>query len=73
MNAKTVDIMLTGSVWQVAATDTAPALSDYSESCLAAKIFELRPECDVVAVLDGAGRVTRTINRNHAHGVAQDA
>ena len=65
MNAKTtVDIMLTGNMWQIAATDTAPALSDYSESALAAKVFELRPECDVVSVLDGAGRLVRTIHRN---------
>ena len=65
MNAKTtVDIMLTGNMWQIAATDTAPAFSDYSESALAAKVFELRPECDVVSVLDGAGRLVRTIHRN---------
>ena len=67
MKAKTIDIMLTDSMWwESTATDSAPALSDYSESALAAKIFQTRPECDVVAVMDGAGRVTRTIHRNAA-------
>ena len=70
MNGKTIDIMLTGSVWHANATATsttnADELSDYSESALAAKVFQARPDCDVVAVLDGAGRLIRTIHRNTA-------
>ena len=65
--SKTIDIMMTDNMWwESTATESAPALSDHSELALAAKIFQARPECDVVAVMDGAGRVTRTIHRNHA-------
>ena len=65
--SKTIDIMRTGNVWwQSTATDTAPALSDHSDSMLAERIFQAHPDCNVVAVLDGAGRVTRTIARNTA-------
>ena len=71
--SKSIAIMQTGNVWHTAATDATPSLSDYSESALAAKIFELRPACDVVAVMDGAGRLIRTIHRNHAPGSGDGA
>ena len=65
MSAKTIAIMATDNMWwESTANNSAPALSDYSESALAAKIFQARHDCEVVAVLDGAGRVTRTIHRN---------
>lgn len=62
--SQSVSIMQTGNLWHTAANNTEPALSDYSESALAAKIFEMRHAIDVVAVVDTRGKTIRTIHRN---------
>lgn len=62
--SKSVSIMVTGNMWHTAANNTEPALTDYSENALAAKVFEMRPEVDVVTVVDVDGGVQRAIHRN---------